>query len=49
MDAHRPHGGVLIIPHRVPGEQFSLLADALADYAARHPEKMLPYTIDFLP
>ena len=45
----RPHGGVLIIPHRVPGDQFAALAEALADYAARHPEEMPPYTIDFLP
>ena len=46
---HRPHCGVLIIPHRVPGDQFSVLADALVHYAARHPEEMPPYTIDFLP
>lgn len=45
---HRPHRGVLIIPHSIPGDQFSLIAKALADYADKHPKGMPSYTIDFL-
>jgi len=45
---HRPHRGVLIIPHSIPGDQFPLIAKALADYASKHPKGMLSYTIDFL-
>lgn len=41
FENQEPHAGVLIVP-------FSRLADALADYARRHPDGMQPYTIDFL-
>lgn len=43
-----PHAGVLIVPYSLPNNQFSRLADALADYASRHPDGMQPYTLDFL-
>jgi len=45
---HLPHCGALIIPSTIPGDRFSLIAKALADYADRHPEGMPPYTIDFV-
>lgn len=45
---HRPHHGLLIVPRSMPGGSFSLLADALAAYATRHPDGLPPYTIDFL-
>ncbi len=45
---HRPHKGVLIIPHTIPGDNFSLTAEALRKYASKHPKGMEPYTIDFL-
>ncbi len=45
----RPHAGLLVVPYTYPGDQFTLLARALADYAQKHPEGMQPYTIDFLP
>lgn len=45
---HLPHHGVLIIPHTIPGDQFSLTAKALVNYAHDHPDGMQPYTIDFL-
>lgn len=44
----RPHHGVLIIPHTIPGDNFSLIAKALKDYASKHPKGMESYTIDFL-
>ena len=45
---YRPHHGVLIIPHTIPGDDFSLIARALEGYASNHPEGTEPYTIDFL-
>ncbi|MDF1591253.1 MAG: DUF5615 family PIN-like protein [Desulfobacterales bacterium] len=44
----RSHFGVLIIPHAIPGDNFSLIAKALEKYACEHPKGMEPYTIDFL-
>jgi len=45
----RRHAGVLIVPHSYPGDQISLLANALITYAKNHSAGMLPYGIDFLP
>ena len=46
---HRPHAGVLIIPHTISGDKFALIANAIIEHSSRHPEdKMEPYTIDFL-
>ncbi len=44
----RPHCGVLIVPHTIPGDKFSLIPEALKKYASKHPQGMEPYTIDFL-
>ena len=44
----RPHCGVLIIPHTIPGDKFSLIAETLKKYASKHPSGMESYTIDFL-
>jgi predicted nuclease of predicted toxin-antitoxin system len=45
---HRPHFGVLIVPHTLPADQFSRLAEALATYATGHSEGLPAYAVDFL-
>ena len=42
-----PHSGVLIVPHSIPGDSFST-ANAIKEYASKHPSGMQPCTIDFL-
>lgn len=44
----RPHYGVLIVPHTLPADHFSRLADTLATHAAQHPGGLPAYTVDFL-
>ena len=46
---HLPHCGVLIIPSTTPGDRFSLIAKALANYAHKRPKGLPPYAIDFVP
>ena len=45
---HRPHHGVLIIPHSYPGDRFRIVATALKAYAKTHPDGVSPYLVDFL-
>ncbi len=44
----RPHRGILIVPHTLRPDRFSLLADALAAYAREHREGLPFYGVDFL-
>jgi hypothetical protein len=47
-EAQTPHAGVLIVIRSLPNDQFTAIAAALCAYAARRPDGMQPYTIDFL-
>lgn len=48
FNEYRSHNGVLIIPHTLPGDKFSLIAKAIIEYDSKHPGDIEPYTIDFL-
>ena len=48
FNEHRPHFGVLIIPHSYPGDDFRSIANALKAYARAHKGGVSAYLIDFL-
>ncbi|MBM4136502.1 MAG: hypothetical protein FJ241_06680 [Nitrospira sp.] len=49
FNEHRPHTGVLIIPHTLPGDNFSLIANATIKHHSKHSKDTLEsYTVDFL-
>jgi predicted nuclease of predicted toxin-antitoxin system len=48
FNEHRPHSGLLIVPHSIPGDRFSAIARAIARHASGHPKGMESYEIDFL-
>jgi len=49
FNEHRPHNGVLIMPHTLPGDKFSLIAKAIIKYYGKHSKDVVePYAIDFL-
>ncbi|GMU27671.1 MAG: hypothetical protein AMXMBFR17_12110 [Candidatus Jettenia caeni] len=45
---HRSHSGVLIIPHTLPDDNFSLIARAILKYDSKHSHDVKSYGIDFL-
>lgn len=45
---HRPHAGILIIPHTLPCDNFSLIARAVIKYDSAHSGNIKSYGIDFL-
>jgi predicted nuclease of predicted toxin-antitoxin system len=45
----RPHGGLLIAPHTIPGDQFSRIARLIKTISSHHRRGLDPYSIVFLP
>jgi len=45
----RPHCGVLIVPHTLPGDQFSRIASVIKTFSSHHQRGLAPYSISFLP
>ena len=43
-----PHEGVLVVPHTMPADRFSLVATAIAQYDRDHPNGISAYGFDFL-
>jgi hypothetical protein len=43
-----PHGGILIVPHTIPGDQFSRIAALIKPFSSRHRKGLEPYSISFL-
>jgi predicted nuclease of predicted toxin-antitoxin system len=44
----KPHFGLLIVPHTIPGSDFNLLSNLLTTFAKKHPKGLTSYTIEFL-
>ena len=44
----RPHGGILIVPYALPGDQFSRIAHMIEKFSSRHGRGLEPYSIAFL-
>ena len=49
FEAQKPHKGIIIVPHTIPGSEFSKLATLLAKLNKDYPQGLEPYTITFLP
>ena len=48
FNEHRPHAGVLIVPHSFGGDKFRTVADALKAYAEKQKCGVSSYGLDFL-
>jgi len=48
FEALKPHKGLIIVPHTIPGSEFSKLAALLAKFSKQYPKGLEPYTIEFL-
>ena len=48
FNERRPHWGVLIVPHTIPGDQFSRIANRIRTFFSRHRRGLAPYSIVFL-
>jgi len=44
----KPHYGLIIVPHSIPGSNFSLLANLLSACVKKHPKELEQYTIEFV-
>ena len=45
----KPHSGLIIVPHTIPGSEFGKLAALLVKYCKERSQGLEPYTIEFLP
>jgi predicted nuclease of predicted toxin-antitoxin system len=43
-----PHAGVLLVPHSLPTDHFSGVAQSLKEYAQSHATATMAYVVDFL-
>jgi predicted nuclease of predicted toxin-antitoxin system len=48
FNEHRPHFGLLIVPHSLPGDRPEAVARAVLKHASNCPRGMPSYGIDFL-
>ena len=48
FEALKPHKGLIIVPHTIPGSEFSKLAAMLAKFSKQYPKGLEPYTIEYL-
>ena len=44
----KPHHGLIIVSHSIPGSDFSLLAKRLLACVKKRPKGLEPYTIEFV-
>ncbi len=44
----KPHFGLIIVPHSIPGSNFNLLANLLSECVKKHHKDLEPYTIEFV-
>ena len=48
FEALKQHKGLIIVPHTIPGSEFSKLAALLVKFSKDYPQGLEPYTIEFL-
>jgi hypothetical protein len=48
FEGFKPHHGLVIVSHAIPGSNFNLLARRLKTCAQKNPKGMPPYTIEFI-
>jgi len=44
----KPHHGLIIVPHSIPGSDFNVLSGLLSEYEQEHPQGLEPYIIEFV-
>ncbi len=49
FESLKPHNGLIIVPHTIPGSEFSKLAALLIKFSKDYPHGLETYTIAFLP
>jgi predicted nuclease of predicted toxin-antitoxin system len=49
FEALKQHKGLIIVPHTIPGSEFSKLATLLVKFSKDYSQGLEPYTIEFLP